>query len=267
MIFEGKSDVGAYEAWKSRVREDLKYRTLLSGGKRTSKKFREYLQTQTNAAFDLIYFIVDRDYDDIGSGAISENMFCTDRYSIENYFVSESVLESILLDEFECHEDHEEVKAALQLFESVTAQFCDAMSEVNFRLFLAAKYQISKESVGEKCSPFVTVHIDHVEKICDACSIQALVKLEREPTEEELAEGMAEFEKLGDPISDHRGKYLLSFFLSWLDLLSQARREGKICFSEKKTFKYSRASLTFRSLAIRSEMPKQIDEFINSIAS
>lgn len=264
-IFEGKTDIGAYETWIKRLDENCKYRGVPSNGKAQVLNFRDSITGSKNKDFNLIYFFVDHDYDGLRGFDPSDNIFCTDSYSFENYLATGTVLESILNDEFECSDDPELVLKIMELYNSVSIEFCKQMSDVNLRLFIAANYHIEKGRIEKKSSKFVEIAVNSVSKTYDDDKITSLIPLSAEPNETQKKDGHKEFNKICNPMKCYRGKYIYSFFLSWLDVLATSRREGAMPFNEIKNIKYNRACMTERSLASRSEIPEGLSPFISRI--
>ncbi|MDG1286321.1 MAG: DUF4435 domain-containing protein [Rickettsiales bacterium] len=192
----------------------------------------------------------------------SDNIFCTEGYSFENYLVTNIVLESILNDEFECSSEPEKVQDILKLYNSVSSSFCEAMTDANLRLFIAAKYNLHRERIENNLNKFVEITVNSVMKKYDSNQILSLIPLREEPVAEQTATAPEIFNKIIDPMKCHRGKYIYSFFLKWLDILAASRKAGSLPFSEPQNIRYNRASITDRSLASRSEIPNGLTAFI-----
>ena len=265
IIFEGKTDIGPYEVWFKRINGDFVYKPILAEGKKQALEFRSHVMSTESKFLESIYFVVDKDFDSLRGEVKTGNIFCTDKYSVENYLVSEGVLRSILNDEFECHDEEVTVDNIILGFNAQIQRFCELMADVNFRLFLAAQCNIKKESTGSRLSPYIVFSLQDIEKVYSDDDLVHLIPLDREPTPEEIEQSRILFAEVEDPKSEYRGKFLLSFFLGWIDLLSVARRNGDIYFNAPTQFSFSRASLTLRSLASRSEMPAELPNFLGSI--
>src|ERR1700733_4654915 len=80
LIFEGDSDVGPYEVWLSRICDGLEYQPLPGTGKAQLLDLRRRLAAQPELA-KLVYFFVDRDFDDLRGQPAGRDMFCSDCYS------------------------------------------------------------------------------------------------------------------------------------------------------------------------------------------
>lgn len=265
LVFEGKTDVGPYDTWIRRVYDSFRYKGIPAEGKAQLLDFRESIKDVDDSQYESIYFFIDYDFDGMRGYDVSDNIFCIDSYSFENYLVSEVVLESLLNDEFECAAELETIKAVKELFLKVSGEFCIAMNEANSRLHQAAEYSLERGRLEPKINKFVDVKLDKVIKKHSSNDLEALVPLLKEITEEEAEIAMRKFGEIENPMHSHRGKYILNFFLSWLDLLAKARRDGELPFEGGAKIKFNRGALSERSLATRSLLPRGLDDFINKI--
>jgi hypothetical protein len=265
-IFEGKTDLGPYETWIKRIDSNLSYKGIPADGKAQVLDFRDSIRSLDEVTYSSIYFFIDYDFDGLRGYEKSENLFCTDSYSFENYLVCAPVLDSILNDEFECVTDRDSFEAVTELFSKVSSEFCDAIKEANQRLYLAAKYSLDRGRIEARVQKFVLIKIDSVTKQYDSESLSSLIPLTREPDGDQIKEGSREFSCISAPMKSYRGKYIFSFFLTWLDLLAEARRSGSPPFTAAHNIKYNRVLMSERSLASRSPLPPNLREFIAKIS-
>ena len=92
--------------------------------------------------------------------------------------------------------------------------------------------------------------------------LKDLIPLGREPEAEEAKVADAEFNELSPP-SRYRGKFILEFFLKWLNLLADERLAAKrAIFSSSIRTHFSEQQLSMRSLATRSHIPLGLREFL-----
>ena len=264
-VFEGKTDLGPYEAWIRRIESDLIYKALPADGKGQVLNYRDFLRDVSHEDMGPIFFFVDCDFDGLRGHEPSDDTYCLDSYSYENYLVTDKVLDSILSDEFECTAEAASVQSAHNLYSQMSERFCEAMDGANARLYNAAIYCIDRGRIENRINQFVEISMDSVIKKYDDKTIKKLIPLERECSSEEVAATRADFLNLGDRMKYHRGKYIFSFFLSWLDQLAEARKSGSFPFDERASIKYSRASMSPRSLASRSQIPSGLFDFISRI--
>ena len=265
LVFEGDDDIGPYSVWVSRVRNDWNFLPLPGKGKEQVLDLRVRLKADTTEVGIGVYFLIDRDFDDLRGHPAGEDLFCTGSYSIENYLVSNSVLMAIFYDEFRCANRHEVRQQALGLFNSVMNQFLRHMHEANRRIYRARTLNIRvKGALPKRIQEFVIISPTSV-SLRASLDLTKIIALEREPTADECVEIDKAFDNL-DPQTRHRGKYLLAFFLRWLDEISKVCSEpSKTPFKEHFNHGFSFNQLTLRSLATRSEIPPGFDEFVRRL--
>ncbi len=265
LVFEGDTDVGPYEVWISKLRPDWNYIPLPAKGKQQLLDMRARLAEDETGVRVGVYFFVDRDFDDLRGQPAGPDLFCTDCYSIENYFVSEVVLMSILLDELRCAGRHEVRVQIIQLFRSTLAQFLEIMADANKRIFRARRLNIKpSRQIEKRIQHYVNIEATAI-TVRPGADLSSLIMLEREPSVEECVALDSEFAAL-DAHSRHRGKFLLSFFLRWLDQIASACRDPSMSvINESFQHSFSLQEMTMRSLAARSKMPSGLNAFVNAL--
>lgn len=263
-VFEGTEDVGPYNVWITRCYPNIKYEPLPARGKRQVLEFRERLKHDRVGLRVGVYFFVDRDFDDLQGHEAGPDLFCTERYSIENYFVSASVLDEILKDEFRCAGEMNGRHNVLQLFHRVLSEFLEIITAVNWRIFVARRLGIAITNKVETISCYVAIDLNSVRACYDETTLLKLITLNREPQAHEVALHEAEFKNL-EPLERFRGKFLLAFFLKWLCALADGRKRGEpelFDAADGVPIKFSTTVLSHRSLATRSEFPEGLDHFL-----
>lgn len=75
-------------------------------------------------------FFIDRDFDD-NTDYINEDIFITDGYSIENYYVNDSTLEKILQSEFSINKEDNDFKTCFDIFHDDYNEFNKLIVEFN----------------------------------------------------------------------------------------------------------------------------------------
>ena len=267
LIFEGKTDVGPYEVWFKRINNSFHYKPLPGYGKQQLLEFRESVESSDDDKLEHLYFIIDNDFDGLKGKKESNNLFCLNRYSIENYLATPEVLKSILEDEFECTGAPENITPVLELFNKVAGEFCSVMFNANFRLYIAATLNLQRKRIENRINKFAQIELEQVLKNHENSELKILIPLETEPKPNtaQIAEANNSFSKIDNYMFFHRGKYILSFFVAWLDLLADARRSGNHPFVNAKNIKYNRVTMTMRSLASRSKIPNGLSEFVDNI--
>jgi hypothetical protein len=137
LAFEGDDDKSAYNHWLRRVRSELAYEPFPCDGKTGVFDLQDAVDRDLGDLRRGVYFFVDRDFDDLRDRAADDRVFMTDRYSIENYLVTESVLIELLKDEFHCHGQPAVRDRVVSLFQEQLRAFTVATTEINFRIYLA----------------------------------------------------------------------------------------------------------------------------------
>jgi hypothetical protein len=221
--FEGDDDKIIYRQWITRLFSELSYEALSCGGKRNVLALRDSLSRDEAGLGKGVYYFVDRDYDDLQGREAGDDIFMTDYYSVENYLVTEAVLENILKTEMDFNLRPELRKCVLNIFLSVFEEFLSRFSVVNFRIFLARRERL--EIIDEK---------ESLKKLWLDVSLQEIGPF-RKPPEEivrligQISEKEKEVYKQGfdqlDPATRHRGKFMLAFFRKWLESLDAECRK------------------------------------------
>lgn len=261
-IVEGVTDVGPYEVWIDRINDELAIEFVPASGKSQVLDFRRRMQGDCSGLAIGIYMFVDRDFDGLRGQAAGNDIFCTRAYSIENYFVSEAILKSILTDELRCTAETDHRDRIVKLFRRVLNEFNDCMEQANRRIFRARLLGIRGPGIEEKITRYVDISPHEVRRNYDELGLRKLIALEREPTRREIDDIDSKFDAL-DPSLDYRGKYLLRFFLGWLEKLSDERtRCGQTLLPDAGNVKFSVTVLTLRSLATRAPVPDGLEQFV-----
>jgi hypothetical protein len=216
-VFEGDDDKIIYAQWLTRISPRLKYEPLPCEGKRNVLAFRDNLLKDESGLRTSVLFFIDRDFNDLCGRKNENDIFMTDCYSVENYLVSERVLEALLTTGFHC-ESYPVVRAKLLcFFSALYLEFLSVLKEVNFRIFIARKKQIEilneKQNLSKLFTPI------YLEKIgVSSKAAHEIVELKDSVSEEEYSRLRKKFDKL-DPRKRYRGKFCLAFFNTWINAL------------------------------------------------
>ena len=266
-VVEGVTDVGPYEVWTTRISHDHTVEFAPATGKSQILDFRRRIRNDQSGLAVGVYMFVDQDFDGLRGQSEGNDIFCTDAYSIENYLVSETVLRSILTDEFRCTAETDHRDNILKLFARILCEFNECIKDANGRIFRGRQLGLLRTGIDDKISKYVEISHYNVRKIYDKEKLADLIGLEREPSLDETACIDAAFEEL-NPLLSYRGKFLLAFFRIWLEKLSEeGRRAGHTLFPDSKKIHFSTANLTLRSLATRSSLPDGLEKFIRNMTS
>src|ERR1700738_4188835 len=266
VAFEGFADKSIYAQWIRRVNFDLVFEPFPCDGKEKVFAFREMLDRDLGGLERGVYFIVDRDFDDLAGRELGDKTYMTDRYSIENYLVEAAVLGELLKNEFHCHTQPQIRAKVIEHFERLLQEFNAATKEINFRIFLARKLGIKVQGgLPKRAKDIASIALLGVGS--RQIGVDQIVVLAREPTVQEVDDLRPTFDALDAP-TRYRGKFLIIFFMKWLDLLAADRaRDKAIMFKgidRRKTVKLSEISAAL--LATRSPLPVGFSEFVQSMA-
>lgn len=219
--FEGSTDKKVYYYWLKSIDVELAFEFYVCKTKALALKLYEAINADEGGLIDRVFFFVDRDFDDAQGRPASSQLFITDRYSIENYLVCEHVLNDLLIVELHCNGGDALRETILNLFSRLHASFLQHTQEVNFRIFAARRLGITQ--IGELPNRIdALARVELLDVTPAATKIADLVKLEREPTTEEVEFLRAEFIQF-NPKHRYRGKFSWLFFMKWLGLLASDR--------------------------------------------
>jgi hypothetical protein len=116
--------------------------------------------------------------------------------------------------------------------------------------------------IDDRVRKYIVAELEAVRVLATREDVKVLIPLEREPEAEEVRVADAEFNELSPP-SRYRGKFILEFFLKWLNLLADERLAAKrAIFSSSIRTHFSAQQLSKRSLATRSDIPFGLSEFL-----
>lgn len=264
VIVEGKDDIAPYSVWFDRIRPNLGVRFIPANGKGKLLKYRKYLTTNRQSNEDSIFFIIDRDFDGYRGYEEGDDIFCTSAYSFENYLVSSKVLVSILNDELQLHSELFAVDEILNTFYKVDVQFLSCIREANSYLREIVVTKKGRNGIEERISRYVDIEFSKVTKIYDISTLESLI-----PSNDKIAILSEDDSFFDDDCNvfrlQQRGKFYLSFFLRWLDVLADSRRNGSNGLPKNKSINFSLNALSLRALASRSDMPDGLNNFIHHI--
>lgn len=264
-VFEGIDDKSIYYSWFSRINPELNYEPFPCNGKSQVLTLVEMLERDVNGLINNVYAFIDRDFDDLRGREHSPIIFMTDRYSVENYLVSEDVLDEILKNEFHCHARPALRAPILQLFGSLYAEFLAQTRETNRRLFIARR--LSEKLLAplpDKLSRIAKIGLDEVAP--GDRTPELIVRMAKEPDGHEVAALILEFNDL-EPKSRYRGKFALMFFFGWLNNLSEDRNSSttRLFSAVGNNNKVNFSAITLGGLAAKSRLPAGLSEFVRRI--
>ena len=220
-IYEGPEDKIIYYHWLRQVAPLLPYEVLVCNGKGKVLAFRELLHRDKSDLKNGVYFFVDHDFDGLRGHAPGPDIHVTETYSVENYVVSEKVLDALLRVELHCEGEPAIRASVLAQFRTLYAQFLDVSRPLNQRIFVAKKVGIrNTKPWPNRINAIAKVALDQIKSSEEPLSLAIL--LEREPTEAEVEQVQAAFEALNS-FSQYRGKFALAFLGRLLELFAEDR--------------------------------------------
>lgn len=264
--FEGDDDKLAYYQWIRRINPELVYEPFNCRGRNNVLLLREIVSRDMGGLKETIYFFVDRDFEDIGT-RIHRDLFITDAYSIENYLVSEDVLDELLKNEFHCDGEPDVRQEIITLFSKLYSKFLEYTKEANKILFVCKRSKCPVSgNVPDKIELIADIRLD------DVCELdqpmQSRWKLTICIDDGKYKSLKEEFESL-DPRMRYRGKFALRFFMRWLHCLVMDRNSTAsrlfTTASRSKSVNYSDISIS--ALASKSRLPQGLSDFINGVAT
>lgn len=260
LVFEGDDDKIVYFQWIMRVRPELEYEPLPCKGKKNVLSLRDSLLRDRSDLSRGVYFFVDRDFDDLMGYDPHPTTFMTDCYSTENYLVDENVLSLLLRDEFHCHARPDIRQRIVERFVRSYSEFMEVTKEVNMKIFLSRRLGLSVK-MPDKLKFLAKVRLGKVEPPNEP---SLSLKLEREPTAEEIAQYQEEFLAM-EPRLRYRGKFALMFFEKWLNDLADEHAgniAGTLFDGLERSSNVRRSEISLGGFASKSSLPRGFREFV-----
>jgi hypothetical protein len=261
-VFEGDDDKIIYAQWLAKISPSLKYEPLPCEGKRNVLAFRDNLLKDESGLRTNVLFFIDRDFNDLCGRKNENDIFMTDCYSVENYLVSERVLEALLTTGFHC-ESYPVVRAKLlRLFSNLYLEFLSELKDVNFRIFVARQRQIDllneKQNLSKLWMPISLNAIGVSGK-----TAAEIVELADCVSEEEYSILRKKFDKL-DPKKRYRGKFSLTFFNTWITALkTEWKSTGSTLLAEITERRPIREQeFNVGNFASKSDLPRGLRVFL-----
>lgn len=83
-----------------------------------------------------VAFFIDKDFDEIHNLPNDNRVFITPCYAVENFYVSQTLIEQILNDEFSISDTDDDFQPTIDLFNKMLEEFNDVIEELNAWLYL-----------------------------------------------------------------------------------------------------------------------------------
>jgi hypothetical protein len=260
---EGRDDVGVWKVWFVRCGLDDHIELLPCSGKKKVFELREILQRNKKNRSDNVVYLVDRDYDDWAGHAPTEDVFMTDRYSIENYFVCERVLDHALNNQFLCAGKPAEKQPVVDRFKSSFEEYRVASDETQKRTYIARRLNLRDGgSLPSKIKEIVAVSGPYqVQPLpLDKLKVESAVGVDR-ATLQALEDEYVSLSFLERARGKYHRAFLQFFYQSLQDERSPSNRNMFPANKPEANFKFSAINLS--EWAGVSTMPQGLNEFIN----
>ncbi|WP_186126127.1 DUF4435 domain-containing protein [Burkholderia gladioli] len=263
--YEGPDDKLIYDYWIRRLRVDFRYEPYVCKNKCAVLELFDSLERDRTGLGNEVFFFVDCDFDFLQGRAPDNKIFVTDRYSVENYVVCSSLLDDLLKIEFHCNGHPEHRARIVAHFEKIYVNFLEITKDINLRIFISRRLNIRQlNDLPVRINALAEVTLLDVAP--REFSVSDLVRLEREPSDEELVRLRTEFERI-DPMSGYRGKFALLFFVRWLCLLRRDRLSSEsVLFAGIPVPENGiNGGFSFATLAPKAPAPEKLSEFLDAI--
>lgn len=220
-FYEGED--GYY--YDCRIKEYLQsdnFITLIAKNKKNVLNVMKQIQADKEYENVCKMFFVDHDFDE--NQPPDKDIFETEGYSIENYYVDEDVFRRILRTAFHINEGNPDLQKCLILYRRTFEQFHKVMIPFNARV----KYKHVFSSVRTDCSfqnygmnKLVNIEVCNVTQKDDYQDILNDIDMRLKPDKNKLKQIEEELNRETDPFMIFRGKNELHCFLKFLSLLKE----------------------------------------------
>ncbi len=231
-----------------------------------SSHFSETSQTR-------ILFFVDKDYDDLlGKNAFEAfNIFVTKFYSVENYIVSESMLQVVMEDLFNFNNTHFDFEIIQNKFLTELDKFYELILPITAWIIYLKKSEKRINLKDIKLTNFLKfgedISLDYVDTELSIIleKISLSLGVEPEPNAITYCKDIIIELQQHDPKQITRGKFELWFFVSFIKLLAASlKREVLADHQNLKTHLDIGVGNALHILGPRAVIPEELKEFLKS---
>lgn len=158
VFFEGKDDLGVWPIWFKTLGDINDVFYFPCTGKYKLLELRDKIEKNKATPPRKNFFFIDRDFDDLAGHSEGVDLFLTDRHSIENYFLDESVIVYALNSQFDCALALKSKERVVDTYKRMLSEFILHTTEINFRAFCIKKSKCNNEfRLPDKISDIVDV--------------------------------------------------------------------------------------------------------------
>lgn len=259
-VFEGNDDVLYYDVVLNIIDSSKEYAPICGKGKDQLLGARDLCHDNDSKK---IYFFIDKDFDGFKKYKKTDNVYCTENYSIENNIVSIDAFKSLLNNEFGLVKTEEDFSDFSEMLKNIINDFNEKMKEPNLAIFYLRKKDIKSGSIENNILKYINITLDGI-SITDN-DIYDLVSFPNDIDRKEIYTLIDDFEKL-DPIKEWRGKFIFGFFKEVLKLLKRDRTSNDPkFFREKYGMNFNVDCNLIRILSSISKPHESLVKFISSV--
>lgn len=187
-------------------------------------------------------FFIDYDFDGTRGYSVTDNLYVTPCYSIENMYIQESSLKRIFIEEFgvDSFNDEGEIDALTNLYMKLLDEFSKSLTTLNAWIALQREKESSSSKLNlnnQKLNKFVSISLSKVDQLYSKNDLSNLFPDSVVISDDELNAKEEEFKHVNQSCV-YRGKYFIEFLRVFLQLLKADRQnDSPAYFKQKKNVK------------------------------
>ena len=269
-FFEGKDN----DYYIPRIKRFTdRYHPILCGGREKVLKVHELIAIHSEYDKYKKAFFIDRDFNQPLANK-SPQIFETPCYSIENFYVSESVFKEIMINKFYFSEVSDpSFQVCLNLYRERQKEFHQATILLNaWYACLIDRRNSTGEQTGVNLEDklpknFICLSLDIVSANYDLDKIKQTFPNASVISENELETKIAQFSNCQQH-KVFRGKYEMQFLIAFIELIQQDSLQAKKYVPQKTKFAFKQRLTNEQAIDIFSsyaETPKSLEEFLQKV--
>lgn len=272
VFFEGE-DEKYYSIRINTYADKINWRPIVCKGKQNVLTVRKMVRTNKQYQDSLCMFFVDADFDDNSHLESLMDTYITPCYSIENLYVTERTLTSILSAEFsltELCEEHLSYQNCLLKFNELKSKFLDCVRDFNHIVKCIRCFENENDTDGKlninniKIDDLVKIGIDSVERVYGD---EPSLIFKDYPKNEELIELIQETPySFTNPEAQYRGKQNIEFMRKFLTIIKSDRtkRQDRVIFEHRGNVSLQLSKENILSeLSNYAETPESLKVFLS----
>lgn len=214
----------------------------------------------------LLAFFVDKDFD---QSLKNSDIYETPTYSIENLYCTKEALINILNDEYYINNGDPAYNSILELYELEMNDYLNKILLFNSWYYCLKKKKIklnlesTNVSLNEKLpNSFLTLEISNIQSNYTINCIRNKFDKAISVTEEEVQDAINEISKK-DLLQNLRGKFIITFFIKFIDFLTNDSKNQKIYLKENANFCTNKTTI-LSHLSNYANTPNCLKNYIKS---